>query len=676
MILSVVLVMWVCAPSFGQAPEFKKGELIVEIQPDASIEAINARYGTSIKQRLYNTNFYLLGTYKEKKEKKWRKRLRKDPEVISAELNPLVTTPSLFARSTVGFPDGFAKPGYKSNDFWGQQELFNLIEREEVNQRSTGRGVVVAVIDTGIDSTHPDLIAHLWNDTREGGDVSADLVDNDGDGLKDDFRGWDFVDKDNDPNEAWGDPQTTIAGHGTFIARIISLLAPDCRIMPVRAFGPDGIADAFVVASAIKYAADHGADVINLSLGSPETSPLLQAAIQDAHNRGVFLVAAVGNDNNGKVHQYPSSDDNVLAVAAIDLASHKASFSNFGNHVDVCAPGANLISAFPAENSDSEPASYARWSGTSFAAPFVSAEAALILQVVDPANTDVRNIIEGSALNIDSIEGNEGLAGMLGRGRIHPLEAMKKVNAPVTDLTPDGFSQSIALIRAGNVAEGQASATIRISGSLQEFTVSASGLRVDRTIYKLAVNGVLVTTPDSVDKRVDHLGSLKFSFSNGGVNPLPLPSVTSVRLVELRDSNGAVLFRGEFKLDGSPIDSAKGAFKRAYLVSPTNPARTGGAAIARLEGSRQELSIRAEALTSGQVYTVRVDGVFLGSYTANASGFVGAFFANDGTTRELPIALRPVTNIRRIELLDSTALIVRRGEFLTVTATAAAITPR
>ena len=670
MMLPLVLLMWVCAPASGQAPEFKKGELIVEIHHEASIEAINARYGTSIKQRLYNTNFYLLATYKEKKEKKWRKRLRKDPDVISADLNPVVTTPSLFARSTVGFPDGYARPGYKSNDFWGQQQLFDLIQREEVNQRSTGRGVVVAVIDTGIDSTHPDLIAHLWKDTRQGGDVSADLIDNDGDGLRDDFQGWDFVDKDNDPNEVWGDPQTTIAGHGTFIARIISLLAPDCRIMPVRAFGPDGVADAFVVASAIKYAADNGADVINLSLGSPDTSPLLEAAILDAHNRGVFLIAAVGNDNNGKVHQYPSSDSHVLAVAAIDLESHKASFSNFGQHVDVCAPGANLISAFPAENGDSTQATYARWSGTSFAAPFVAAEAALILQVVDPADTDVRNVIEASALNIDNL--NPGLAGMLGKGRIDPLDAMIKVNAPVANATPDGFSQSISLIRTENVIEGQASATIRISGSLQEFIVGASGLRVDRTSYKVAVNGVLVNTPET---RVDNLGTLKFSFSNPGVNPLPLPSVTSIRLVELRDSNGTALFRGEFRLDGSPIDSARGAFKRAYLVSPTNPTRTGGAAIARLEGSRQELSIRAEALTPGLAYTVMVDGVFLGSYTANASGFVGAFFANDGTTRELPVALRPVTNIRRIELLDATGVIVRRGEFLTVTATAVA-TPR
>src|SRR6185295_3262455 len=214
------------------------------------------------------------------------------------------------------------------------------------------------------------------------------------------------------PIEFRDNPETTIVGHGTFIARIITMLAPDCRIMPIRAFGPDGIGDAFVVATAIKYATDHGADVINLSLGSPDFSQLMQDAIDDARSHGVFLVAAVGNDGSGKEPQYPSSADNVLAVAAVDLTDHKAPFSNFGPHVDVTAPGSQLISAFPGDPAGS--AAYAKWSGTSFAAPFAAAEAALILNV-DRSN-DVMRTIEDTALNIDNL--NAGFAGKLGKGRI------------------------------------------------------------------------------------------------------------------------------------------------------------------------------------------------------------------------------------------------------------------
>src|SRR6185503_14784134 len=386
--------------------------------PGVLIESINARYGTVLRQRLYHTNIYLLGTKNGKKENKWRKRLKKDPDVISADLNPVVTTPSLFARSTMSFPDGFAKTGLTSQNFMSQVDLFNLLQLSEVSRRSTGRGVVVAVVDTGVDRLHPDLSSKMWADTRQGGDTGQDSVDNDGDGLLNDFRGWDFIDNDNDPIEFRDNPETTIVGHGTFIARIITMLAPDCRIMPIRAFGPDGIGDAFLVATAIKYATDHGADVINLSLGSPDFSPLMQDAIADARSHGVFMVAAVGNDNSDKEPQFPSSSDEVLAVASIDLNGHKSSFSNFGSHVDVTAPGSQLISAFPGNPAGQ--AAYAQWSGTSFAAPFAAAEAALILYV-DRSN-NVKKTIEDSALNIDAL--NPGFAGKLGKGRIDPLVAL------------------------------------------------------------------------------------------------------------------------------------------------------------------------------------------------------------------------------------------------------------
>ena len=105
------------------------------------------------------------------------------------------------------------------------------------------------------------------------------------------------------------------------------MLAPDSRILPIRAFSSDGLGDAFTVAAAVKYAADHGADVINLSLGSPVESGLLKDAISDARERGITLVAAVGNDNDDKQPQFPSSSAEVMAVAAVNLEDTKARFS-------------------------------------------------------------------------------------------------------------------------------------------------------------------------------------------------------------------------------------------------------------------------------------------------------------------------------------------------------------
>ena len=658
-LFALALALCVCASSFGGEPQFKRGEVIVEINPGVLIESINARYGTSLKQRLYNTNIYLLETKNGKKENKWRKRLKRDPDVISADLNPVVTTPSLFARSTMSFPDGFAKTGLTIQDFSSQTDLFNLLHLGDVSRRSTGRGVVVALIDTGVDRKHPDLSGKMWTDTRQGGDTGPDSKDNDVDGLVDDYRGWDFIDNDNDPIEERDNPETTIVGHGTFIARIVTLLAPDCRIMAIRAFGKDGIGDAFLVATAIKYATDHGADVINLSLGSPEFSPLMQDAIVDARNHGVCLVAAVGNDNSDKVPQYPSSADEVLAVAATDVHDIKASFSNFGSHVDVSAPGSQLISAFPGDPPGQ--AAYAKWSGTSFAAPFAAAEAALILYV-DRSN-DVKKTIEDSALNIDSL--NPGHAGKLGKGRIDPLTALMEVNAPVIGSATNDYLDKIELSRGPGIQEGRGSATIKISGLKQELIVEASGIPVKPIVYKLFVNGTIPAGPSVLPTR---LGTLRFELASGTAFPPPVQSVTNIRKIEIRSETGVLILQGEFKVDASPTDSVRDLTKQAPLFLPTNTASRVGLGTVKIAGQREELSVQTDRLNSGASYLIKVDGILVGTSTASSTGFLGALFTNDGTSQPLPTALGPLSNITVIEIFDQNSVRVRIGRFLQVTA--------
>ena len=484
----------------GSLQRFRKGEVIVELRPGASIDAINARHRTTTIERIYGTNFYRLLTPNGKKQKKWRKKLSKDADVLSASLNPVVTSPSLFARSTVSFPDGFVKPGLTFADFDAQRELFDMLNLEEVNLRSRGAGTVVAVIDTGVDFSHPVFAGRLWEDERQNADLAGDGIDTDDDGLMDDARGWDFVDNDNDPSEKAGDPETTVAGHGTFIGGLIAMLAPDCRILPIRAFPPEGISDAFTVAAAVKYAADHGADVINLSLGSPDVLPLLEDAINYAQERGAVLVAAVGNENSEAPPQYPSNSADVIAIAAIDLSSRKAAFSNYGRHVNLSAPGVGLISAYPGEGT----AAYASWSGTSFAAPLATAEAALVLSV-DARNETVKNILEETAISIDEM--NPGFAGKLGNGRINPLGALRSLNVAADAIPVSDIRSQIELSAgpANTAARGRASFTITNAG--QEFTAEFNNLSV-RTGYKLFVNGEEIGSEVSAN-----LGNLVFRFS-------------------------------------------------------------------------------------------------------------------------------------------------------------------
>jgi hypothetical protein len=648
-------------PGSTRADDFddvRRGEVVVELQPGASIEAINARFGTSTITRIYGTNFYRLRVANSKKEKKWRKRLAKDPEVLSAALNRLVTSPSLFARATASFPEGFATPGLALAEFLSQQRLFESLNLEQVGLRSRGAGAVVAIIDTGVDRSHPALASRLWRNQQE----ELDGLDNDGDGLVDDLHGWNFADNNNDTNEGPDDPETTVAGHGTFIAGLVAMLAPECRIMPVRAFPASGISDAFTVAAAVKYAADHGADVINLSLGAPSASPLLEEAILDARKRGITLVAAVGNDGTESNPQFPSSLAEVIAVAAIELSGHKARFSNFGSHVDLCAPGDQLVSTFPGDPKGG----YARWSGTSFAAPLVAAEAALVI-AADPGQPDVKTIVESTAINIDDL--NPGLVGKLGSGRIDPLAALKSLNSTIAVRTPADEHAQLELARgpAGGSAVGRA--TVTVKGLRQEFAVLVQGLD-PRTSYRLVVDGAVVTSDVAAS-----LGTLRFVLATDlGQPPLPPPinPVSKIRHVELRDSLNRLVLQGDFSGAGTAPVAGFVSRETRLVTTGALPQASGNAAVrieTLLDGRRRELLIlTAEGLASDAGYRLLVNGTNVGGVLAR-SGFARLIMTSDGSSGQvLPPSLRPVTATKHIDLVDERGLIVLQGSFAAIEA--------
>jgi hypothetical protein len=629
---------------------FRKGEVIVELKPGASIGDVNARNRTATIRRIYGTNLYRLRIPAGKKEKKWLRRLSLDPDVLSASLNRLVASPiSAFARSRMSFPEGYALPGRTSSDFLSQSGLFELLNLEAALLRSRGRGVIVAVVDTGIDRSHPLIGSNLWADSR---DIDGNGIDDDNDGLVDDSHGWDFVDNDNDPSEVSDDPQTTVAGHGTFIAGLIKLLAPDCTILPIRAFGPDGTGDVFTVSEAIKYAADHGARVINLSFGTDEESPILQEAIKYALERGVVLAAAVGN-NNSEDKIFPASSNGVMGVAAIDLAGHKAPFSNFGSAVSVAAPGVSLISSYPGGE-------YATWSGTSFAAPFSAAEAALVLAVA-PSGTDPKRLIETTAVSIDEL--NPEFAGKLGKGRINPLGALRLITTPGPMSPPSNLHAEVALLPTSIEAAASGRAEITIQDNKQEFQVLASGL-IARATYSLVVDGLQIKSGLTASA----FGGLKIEFStepdsSSFALPPELNPVSNIKHVELRNAEGRVVLRGDFAAAGGTNPTGQLTEKEIFLAPTGILPQAEGRARIQIEPQRQELRVIAEELEPSASYQIVVDGRNLGTASSNA-GFFRAEFTSDGSSgRLLPAELLPATNIRRVQVLNLAGQVVLQGDF-------------
>ena len=247
---------------------------------------------------------------------------------------------------------------------------------------TAGEGVVVAVIDTGVDYNHEDLQDNIWTNSAE---VSGQKgTDDDNNGYVDDVHGINLI----DPNETPMDDH----GHGTHVAGIIAMennnvggvgIAYKSKIMPIKAGGADGTFYSSDIAKGIEYAYKNGADVINMSFGSSAHSALIENALQDAFGSCV-LVAAAGNESTptadcplGGRNMYPASYSYVIGVMAYDEANSFASFSNWdykpnaNAEYEVVAPGVSVYSTLPNGR-------YASWNGTSMAAPMVSAEAAIL----------------------------------------------------------------------------------------------------------------------------------------------------------------------------------------------------------------------------------------------------------------------------------------------------------
>ena len=293
----------------------------------------------------------------------------------------------------------------EADPFWDEAwQLDDVNAPDAWSKGADGAGVTVAVVDTGVDASHLDLTGRVMN-------------------------GADFVGAGNGTN----DPH----GHGTHVAGIVAAtlnngvgiagVAPEAQVLPVRVLDAEGSGRDSDIAAGITWAADEGADVINLSLGGPDPAPLLLAAIQYARGEGAVVVCAAGNEYlDGNPTMYPAAYSATVAVGAVTQGHGRAGFSSTGSYVDIAAPGSQIYSTLPGDI-------YGSSSGTSMAAPVVAATAADVLS----KNTDftpgqIINALTSTAVDL----GPTGRDNAFGYGLVDASAAVDADGGPpVTDGT-------------------------------------------------------------------------------------------------------------------------------------------------------------------------------------------------------------------------------------------------
>ncbi|WP_409483307.1 S8 family serine peptidase [Arsenicicoccus dermatophilus] len=286
----------------------------------------------------------------------------------------------------------------------------DTLHGEQLRAQDPARGITVAVVDTGVSGTHPDLAGRLL--------PGLDLVDPANDGRVD------------------------ANGHGTHVAGIIAAdagnatgvagLAPDASILPIRVLDADGSGWTSDIAGGIVQATDRGAKVINLSLGGEYDDPTMRSAVAYARSKGATVVAAAGNARaSGSPVEYPGAYPGVVAVAATTSTNTSASFSNVNDYVALAAPGERIASTYADWSTGSLVDDYVYLSGTSMATPYVAAAVASLRAAFPAATSDqVVQALESTATDL----GTPGLDPEFGHGLINPLKASDQLR-PTTSLT-------------------------------------------------------------------------------------------------------------------------------------------------------------------------------------------------------------------------------------------------
>lgn len=452
----------ICVPVF--ADDFIPSEILIQLDPAEAIGSFHARYGTSTLDSL--PPLYRVAIPGGMEEEELIDEILADSSVVDADFSWESETPE-GARQMVVTAVGETIEGVLAQDVVLRLKLSSIHESVE------GAGITVAILDTGLRLDHEMLT---------GTEVAA---------------GFDFIDRDDDPSEEANgnddDGDGIVdegAGHGTMVAGIVRLVAPKATILPIRILDDEGRGSVFDIAMGIRYAVEHGARVINLSLGFNHSSFVIKYEMERAIEEGVAIVPAAGNDAREHPAYFPASYPDAITVAALDSVDVKADFSNWGCRVDLSAPGVAILGPF-------YDGGYAIGSGSSFAAPIVAGQCALILSFRgDLGVEDLTACARGGVVDISWIDGNRPYDGGLGAGRVdgeatwEHLRSVSGLAGPNSSLA----GRFVTFPNPSTAGEGLFLRTARPIGGREPFgmLVDASGRKVaDVRLIDLGRNGCL-----------------------------------------------------------------------------------------------------------------------------------------------------------------------------------------
>lgn len=417
--------------AFASEPEAVPGEYVVKLKPvmqvqGANFQTLSQRLGVFVKSAIPEDNIVVVKRPVIETRGFAIKSLNQNPLVDVAEPNFIYRVSKTPNDPMYGNLWGMHNGGQADSE--NQVGTVGVdINVEKAWDLTTGSSdVLVAVIDTGLDYTHPDLAPNAWVNQAELNGQAG--VDDDNNGYVDDIHGMNFVDADKPTNEPMDDH-----GHGSHCSGTIGAKGDDgkgivgvnwnVKIMPVKFLSADGGGTLEGAIKAIDYATKMGAKVMSNSWGGGGFSQNLQDAIQRSADAGAIFIAAAGNDsnNNDVTASYPATFPvaNIVSVAAIDNQGKLASFSNYGKKsVHVAAPGVNIYSSVFGGKYDS-------WSGTSMATPHVSGIAALML-AYEPTLTaaDIKARLIGTARPL------AGLRGKVASGLVDAYAALTNTTPP------------------------------------------------------------------------------------------------------------------------------------------------------------------------------------------------------------------------------------------------------